>query len=130
MQTQLNINNFETYFILGNNPEEKNEKRKVILNVSILFKNSIIVKACENDELKDTICYSTLLKYISGKLESAQFNLIERATQFLYGLIKDYVHEKFSENKIDKKNILIRVEVIKPNPMKNLESASFVCSDW
>ena len=92
MQTQLNINNFETYFILGNNPEEKNEKRKVILNVSILFKNSIIVKACENDELKDTICYSTLLKYISGKLESAQFNLIERATQFLYGLIKDYVH--------------------------------------
>ena len=102
----------------------------MILNVSILFKNDVVVKACENDELENTICYSTLLKYISAKLDSAQFNLIERAAQFLYELIKNYVYEKFSENKIDKKNILIRVEVIKPNPMKNLESSSFICSDW
>ena len=124
MYTQLNINNFEMYFVLGNNPEEKLEKRKVVINIAIRF-SDLKIDACDSDNLADTVDYSDLLKFISQKLQSAQFNLVEKACGFLYGIVSDYVKEQYSEK------FLLRVEVIKPRPSsKNLESASFVCSDW
>ena len=127
MYTQLNINNFETYFILGNNPEEKLEKRKVVINIAIRFPESR-VSACDSDDLRDTVSYSGLLKFILQKLQSAQFNLIEKACGFLYEIVSDYVKNQLAA---DSQKFLLRVEVIKPRlSSKNLESASFVCSDW
>lgn len=127
MYTQLNINNFETYFILGNNPEEKLQKRKVFINISIRFLENKI-DACDSDNLKDTICYASLLNFISQKLQSAQFNLVEKACGFLYEIVSDYVKNQLAA---DSQKFLLRVEFIKPRPSsKNLESASFICSDW
>ena len=120
MIRQLNLSNFETYFILGCVDFEKNEKRRVLLNISIRFCDD--VEACENDALDDTICYASLALFINEKLENASFNLIERAAQFLYAEITNYLGDK---------KYMKSVEVIKPQPpVTNLESASFVCSDW
>lgn len=134
MYTQLNIKNFETYFVLGNNPDEKLGKRRVMLNISIRFPENAVT-ACSNDNLSDTICYSALLEFISEKLQAAEFNLIEKACGFLYKIVSDYVKnwaaEKFSADNVNGKKFLIRVEVEKPAPpVENLQSASFVCSDW
>ncbi len=120
MIRQLNINNYETYFVLGNNVGEKSQKRRVILNISLRFLDNI--PAVENDELNSTLCYSFLLNFIEKHLANASFNLIERAAQYIYNIISEYL----KNNKIS-----IRVEVIKPRPStKNLESSSFICSDW
>lgn len=120
MIQQLNINNYETYFVLGNNAGEKSQKRRVILNISLRFSDNIL--ACKNDELDSAICYSSLLNFLEKYLENANFNLIERAAQFIYDIITEYL----KNNKAS-----IRIEVIKPQPStKNLESSSFVCSDW
>ncbi|MDR1982703.1 MAG: dihydroneopterin aldolase [Holosporaceae bacterium] len=120
MIKQLNITNYETYFVLGNNSSEKRKKRKVIINVSLRFpeKND----ACNSDSVDDTVCYSQLLAFIDEKLQNAQFNLLERATQFLYEAISEYLNTP---------SILKRVEIMKPRPpVKNLLDASFICSDW
>lgn len=119
MIRQLNINNYETHFILGHNPCEKMEKRRVILNINIRFLDNIF--ACHDDRLDNTICYSSLLSLIEERLKNVDFNLIERAAQCLY----DTIFERLKNDKI-----MIRVEVIKPVPIENLESSSFICSDW
>ena len=127
MYTELKINNFETCFILGNNPEEKIAKRKVILNIIIRFPDQTL-RACSTDDLSNTISYSGLLKYINKKSENANFNLIEKAAKFIYDITLDYIKSSLDT---DPEKIMLHVEVIKPNPpVKNLESASFVCSDF
>lgn len=120
MYRQLNINNYKTYFVLGNNENEKTEKRKVIINISLRFSDRNA--SCYSDDLKDTVCYSGLLAFLESKLRNSRFNLIEKATQFIYEAICEYINDS---------DILKRVEIIKENPpVKDLSSASFVISDW
>lgn len=126
MIRELNINNYETYFVLGNDLCEKHEKRKVILNISIRFLDSIV--ACENDQLSSSVCYASLLNFIDQKLIDSNFNLIEKAAQYVYDSVTEFVSCDV--------RIIKRVEVIKPNPGAcaltplRLESSSFVLSDW
>lgn len=120
MYRQLNINNYKTRFILGNNEDEKAAKRKVIINISLRFLNKNA--SCSSDNLNDTICYSSLLAFLDSKLYDSRFNLIERAAQFIYEEICNYVNTP---------DIQKRVEIIKENPLKqDLASTSFVISDW
>jgi len=120
MIRQLNLNNYETKFILGNNKDEKLEKRPVVINISFRFLDDI--SACYNDDVSDTVCYSSLLNFLEKKLENTDFNLVERAAQYIYDAVSEYIKNE---------RILKRVEVIKPDPpQKNLKISSFVCSDW
>jgi dihydroneopterin aldolase len=59
---------------------------------------------------------------VDEKLKNADFNLIEKAAQFLYDEISAYLNDE---------TILKRVTVTKSSPpVENLENASFTCSDW
>ena len=123
MYKQLNINKYMVNIILGNNEDERINKRPVIINISIRFLNEN--RACDNDELNQTICYATLLDFLKKQLEKTNFKLIEKVTQFIYDKINEYV----KENRIS--NIQLRVELIKTNPpAEGLESAAFIISDW
>jgi dihydroneopterin aldolase len=120
MIRQLSISNYETYIFLGNDDEEKNAKRQIIIDVSLRFsqKNN----ACCSDNIDQTICYSKLIDFIEEKLHGASFNLIEKVAQFLYDEISEYLNDM---------SISKRIKVIKTSPpVKNLPSVSFTCSDW
>ncbi|GHT97173.1 hypothetical protein FACS1894126_0700 [Alphaproteobacteria bacterium] len=119
MIRQLNISNYETYLVLGNEEHERRKWRPVVISISVRFPNDFQV--CDNIEC--TVCYYSLLDFIDKKLENEEFRLIERVAEYVYDAVSEYVNYG---------NILKRVEVIKPRPIsnKNLESASFVCSDW
>jgi FolB domain-containing protein len=120
MIKQLDINNYRIDFIIGDNEEEKHEKVAVIVNISMRFMEDNL--SCYSDKLDDTVCYSALTKFLEDKLKNSNFNLIERATQFIYDAISEYINDK---------NVQKKVELIKANPVcKNLQSASFICSDW
>jgi dihydroneopterin aldolase len=117
---QLNINKYETKFVLGNNASEKCEVCRVVIDVSLRFLDDM--PACVSDDLGDAICYSSLTKFIDEIFMGADFNLVERASQFLYDklslCLKNYP-------------VLKRVELTKPFSSGELpESVSFVCSDW
>jgi dihydroneopterin aldolase len=120
MIKQLNVNGFKFFLVLGYNQSEKFQKSPIIININLRFSED--VSACKNDKIEHTVCYSSLLNFISRKLENKTFNLVECVAQFVYDEISDYLNN-------DK--ILKRVEVIKSStPIANLESASFICSDW
>ncbi|MDR2645566.1 MAG: dihydroneopterin aldolase [Holosporaceae bacterium] len=119
MIRQLNIANYETYVILGNDPVEKLEKRNVNVHISLRFSQNNI--ACRTDNIENTICYAALVNFLDDKLRNAEFNLIEKMAQFLYDEISAYLNNA---------SILKHVQVTKVAPVKNLGSASFVCADW
>lgn len=128
---QLDITNHLSCFVLGSNPEEWSEKRRVIVNISLRFQLPNI--ACSTDKLSDTVCYAGLLRFLDLKLENARFDLIEKATQFVYEVVEEYISENVAVLYPGK--ILKKIEVIKTDPFcrKNcdfLESASFLISDW
>lgn len=124
MYEQLNINNYRIYFVLGNNENEKLEKREVIVNISLRFLNENL--SCKSDNLKDTICYEAFLKFLELKLRELNVNLIEKAARLVYDAVGAYAGSSGVRNKIQR-----RIEIVKQNPLvKNLESASFVISDW
>jgi FolB domain-containing protein len=126
----LNINNYEAFFVLGADPEEKLAPRRVVINISIRFladaDADANANACNYDDIKDTVCYRSLLSFLDKKLEGAGFNLLEKATQYLYDALVEYL--KLNWNQV----FSCRVEVMKPSPLPHrpLESASFICSDW
>jgi FolB domain-containing protein len=124
LMKQLNISNYETFFILGNNDYEKEHKRSVILNICIRFPDSI---SC-NDDINDTICYAKLINFLEEKLSNTRFNLIENAARYVYGCISAYIDDHVPESV----HVAKKVEVIKPHPIpdKRLQSVSFVFSDW
>lgn len=120
MIKQLNIVNYKTHFILGNNECEKLNKRPVLINISIRFNGTNI--ACFSDKLQDTVCYSNLTKFLDKELQDANINLIEHAAQFIYTTITNLINDKTCQ---------IKVEVIKPAPFKeNVQEVSFAYSDW
>lgn len=119
MLNELYLSKYKTNFILGNNDEEKFSSREVTVNVWIRFPTEI--SACENDNLKDTICYETLIKFLDTKLSDSRFNLIEKATKYIYDLITEFIKNE---------KVLKKVELIKEKPIDKLELASFICSDW
>lgn len=122
MYRQLNINNYETNFILGNNEDEKIEKRRVLISISLRFSEENA--SCRSDNLADTVCYASLLEFIEAKLQNASFNLIERAAGFIYEAIGEYLKDKTN-------HVQRRVEVTKiAPPVAGLESASFVVGEW
>lgn len=124
MYRQLNITNYKTHIILGNNPEERNDKRPIIINISLRFLRGNA--ACNSDDLTNTVCYSSFLNFLEKKLENNNFKLIEKAAQFIYDSVTEYLKDNSNKQDIQK-----RVECIKPNPpVNNLEAVSFVVSDW
>jgi dihydroneopterin aldolase len=120
MIRQLNIANYETHIVLGNNEYEKHEKRKIIIDISLRFSEK--VNACLSDDIDDTVCYAKLINFLEDKLQNAKFNLIERTVQFLYDEISAHLNDESIQKHI-------KVAKISP-PIENLESVSFICSDW
>lgn len=119
MLKELHLNNYEAEFILGNNDSEKYSSRAVIVNIWIRFNDRN--DACSSDNLCDTICYSSLIKFLEEKLRGVNFNLIEYASKFVYDAIGEFVKNE---------SVLKRVEIVKKKPLNKLQSATFLCSDW
>lgn len=122
MYTQLNINNYRTRFILGNNLEEKVEEREVVVNISLKFVGGNW--SCVTDDLRDTVCYSGILAFLDNQLKDVRFNLIEKATFFIFESVGQYLEERLqvnvaqnSEDSAQEAKILKRIEVVKLAPL-------------
>lgn len=113
MRYELKISNYKLLAFLGNNDWEQKQKRPVVLSISILFVKP--PAACFNDQLEDTVCYSTLLRYVNEAINDKRFKLIENLAQMIFDTVKRAVQEKGA----------VSVEISKSAPIANLESASF-----
>lgn len=117
MRYTLQIKEFEAFVFLGCFPEEQAERRRVIFNISIFFRNAPI--GCTSDLHEDTICYDRLTSDLQEQLKGRQFNLIESLAMYVYKCIKHTICG----------DVDISVEAIKPHPTENISEARFIISD-
>jgi dihydroneopterin aldolase len=111
--------------VLGNNPDEKNHQRKILINVAIRIPNAVY-PACISDQLDQTVCYADMANFIDGVFAKKKFNLLEKASQFLYDELFIYLRRCITDVHLQQ-----RVEIRKPSPFHDRRGdVSFVCSDW
>ena len=120
MSAILKIKNFELSISLGVFPEEKKERKSVLVDIELRFSNS--PKGCDTDNIGDTICYANLVNYIEKSVEGLSFNLIEALSKYIYVQVKNYVNCS---------DIAVSVESRKIHlPIKNVEYTSFRYGDF
>lgn len=64
--------------IVGINPEEREKKQDIIINVTLM---ADLRQACHSDDIRDTVDYKTIKQTIIDRVESSQFFLIERLAE-------------------------------------------------
>ena len=73
---QLKLNGIEVECIIGDQPEERENEQRLLVDVAL---DIDLEDAAESDQLDDTVDYSLLVGNIREALEDAQCRLLERA---------------------------------------------------
>jgi FolB domain-containing protein len=74
MKSHIIIENIESKCIIGINPNERIKKQKVIIGVKLFFP---IFPNSNDDDIKNTVNYSSIAKEIKKFVSNSRFNLIE-----------------------------------------------------
>ncbi|MCF6777160.1 dihydroneopterin aldolase [Thiotrichales bacterium 19X7-9] len=114
ISTSLHINGCELYAYLGATGTERDLQQRVLVNIELSFPS--LIKACQSDELEDTICYKTLRDLLQNALNERAFNLIEHLGWFL----TDTVLTHYPEVTIH------RLELVKYPPTSHINEAKFI----
>ena len=73
---QLKLNGIEVECIIGDQPEERENEQRLLVDVAL---DIDLEDAAESDRLDDTVDYALLVGNIREALEDAQCRLLERA---------------------------------------------------
>ena len=85
---KITIKNLKIFAFHGVNPEEKENGQNFFLDIDYYVD---ISKACQSDEIEDTVSYAKVVKVINAAFTSDKFNLIEKAAQ----KVADAIFENF-----------------------------------
>ena len=99
MNDQIIIKGIRSNCIIGINQDEREKKQEIIINLVIFYDFSKI-----NDEIKNTINYSSVYKFTKKFIENSKFYLIET----LGNKLADKLIKEFKINQIE-------IEIIKPS---------------
>src|SRR5690554_6319256 len=78
MLDKIHIRDLLARCIIGIYPEERENLQDVYINVTLLAE---IYKACQSDDIADTVNYKALKKEILEFVEASSFNLIEKLAE-------------------------------------------------
>lgn len=87
----LQIRGLELHVNLGWPEKERQQQQAVVMDLTIQFPEP--PKACETDNLNDTLCYSDLVNFLRKEISHKKFHLIEHLSHELYLLIKSKLPE-------------------------------------
>lgn len=104
MKASLRLHDIRLMMHVGHLDEERATSQPMRIDVDILF--SAPPKACDTDELGDSVCYDSLISLIRQYCENNSFKLLEHLSKRLHALVLS----QFSEN--DK----VFIRVVKLNP--------------
>jgi FolB domain-containing protein len=69
--------------IIGINPEEREKKQDVIINISLFADLSA---SCHSDDIKDTVDYKTIKTKVIDLVEVSSFGLVEKMAEEIAGI--------------------------------------------
>lgn len=105
------IKNLRANTVLGVYGSEKNKKRPVVLNISMMVDTA---SASSSDALKDTVDYAAIESKVVQRLETSSYGLIEK-------LVNDIGVLALS---LDKRIASVKVEADKPGALQHADSVS------
>lgn len=107
----LKLNGIEVDCIIGERPDERERTQRLIVHVEL----DLDEKACDTDELSDTVDYAALTEKIRVALVEAKCRMIERAAKVVRGVCAAQAGVRS-----------VKVRVVKSGAVPHLESAEVV----
>ncbi len=91
-QSLLQIHDLSLSVNLGWRQKERWQEQTVLLDLDISFAKS--PKACESDQLADTVCYDALIKKIHAAIRKKNYCLLEHLCYEIYHIAADHLPSK------------------------------------
>lgn len=92
LEASLTIKKLEFSLNLGWGEKERAQKQNVFVDIQLFFSKP--PKACETDELSDTVCYDTLIQQLKNKIQAKEFCLVEHVAQNIYHVTQSILNSK------------------------------------
>jgi D-erythro-7,8-dihydroneopterin triphosphate epimerase len=109
-QATINISNLRLRTFIGFNPEEKQKKQDVVINIEIQY---AINAAAMNDHVEQALNYKTITKQVIDHVESGRFLLLEK-------LVADVLDICSAHHDVQR----ARVTIDKPHALRFADSVS------
>ncbi len=106
----INISNLRLRTYIGFNPEEREKKQDVIINIEIKYQ---INNSALNDKVEDALNYKTITKQVIDHVEQGRFLLLEK-------LVADVLKISGRHQSV----ISARVTIDKPHALRFADSVS------
>lgn len=84
--SRLSVRQIELWVYLGWPKTERQEKQRILLDIDFTFSNP--PKACETDQLDETICYAEVIEKLEKYLQNKEYKLLEHLGKSIYDFIK------------------------------------------
>ena len=99
----INIQNLRLRTYIGFNPEEKQKKQDIVLNISITYS---ISEAALNDHVEEALDYKVITKQVIKHVESGRFLLLEKLVADVLEICSSHPDVRASRVTIDKPHAL------------------------
>ena len=113
---KIYIRDLSVRCIIGINENERHEKQDVIINITLYVD---LRKACQSDNIKDTVDYKTVKKQVMSMVEQSSFFLIEKMADEIAKICLDDHRVSKVKVTVDKPGALrfarsVAVEIVRP----------------
>ena len=99
----INVTNLRLRTFIGFNPEEREKKQDVVINIEIHYPAD---KACEQDEVNEALNYKTVTKAVISLVEQGQFLLLEKLVAEILALCHTHSSVHYAKVRVDKPHAL------------------------
>jgi D-erythro-7,8-dihydroneopterin triphosphate epimerase len=99
----INISNLRLRTFIGFNPEEREKKQDVVINIEIKYR---VNEAALEDQVEGALNYKTITKRVIGYVEKGQFLLLEKLVSDVLELCSDHADISYARVTIDKPHAL------------------------
>lgn len=99
----INISNLRLRTFIGFNPEEREKKQDVVINIEI---SHAVDAAALEDQVESALNYKTITKRVIAYVEQGQFLLLERLVSDVLELCSDHPDISHARVTIDKPHAL------------------------
>lgn len=100
---KINISNLRLRTYIGFNPEEKEKKQDVVINIVIKY---AISQAALNDAVEQALNYKTIAKQVIQHVESGRFLLLEKLVSDVLDICSAHRDVRTAQVTIDKPHAL------------------------
>jgi FolB domain-containing protein len=103
----LDLNDLRYMLKIGCSKEERSLPQEISISINIEFSSPPL--GCEDDNIKNTICYDNLSKEIENFIKLKEYQLIENLCYELHKYLKDKLKSKITVSILKKPALMINL---------------------